>query len=118
LYLLVGVLPGGVAGLYVSAFAFGGPVNQLGFAALAVLWLASAAQAYRTIRAGHVNAHRHWMLRNFALTFAAVTLRIYLGAFAAMGIPFETFYAWLGWLCWVPNVVLIEWYIRRKNAPS
>ena len=118
LYLLVGVVPGGIAGLYVSGFAFGGPVNQLGFAVLAVLWLASGAQAYRTIRAGRVNAHRQWMLRNFALTFAAVTLRIYLGMFAAMGIPFATFYAWLGWLCWVPNALLIEWYIRRKNAAT
>ncbi len=116
LYLVAGVLPGGIAGLYVSGFAFGGPVNQLGFAVLAVLWLASGVQAYRTIRAGRVNAHRQWMLRNFALTFAAVTLRIYLGTFAAMGIPFATFYAWLGWLCWVPNVLLIEWYIRRKKT--
>jgi uncharacterized membrane protein len=117
LYLLAGVVPGGITGLYVSSFAFGGPINQLGFAVLAVLWLASGAQAYRTIRAGRVNAHRQWMLRNFALTFAAVTLRIYLGTFAALGIPFETFYAWLGWLCWVPNVLLIEWYIRRQKTP-
>jgi hypothetical protein len=114
LYLLAGVLPGGIAGLVVSGFAFGGAINQLGFAVLAVLWLASGAQAYRTIRAGRVNAHRQWMLRNFALTFAAVTLRLYLGSFAAMGLAFETFYAWLGWLCWVPNVVFIEWYIRRQ----
>jgi uncharacterized membrane protein len=118
LYLLAGVVPGGITGLYVSSFAFGGAINQLGFAALAVLWLASGVQAYRTIRAGRVSAHRQWMLRNFALTFAAVTLRIYLGTFAAMGIPFETFYAWLGWLCWVPNVLLIEWYIRRKAATA
>jgi len=115
LYLLAGVLPGGVAGLYISNFAFGGTMNQLGFAVLAVLWLGSAAEAYRTIRAGRVNAHRQWMLRNFALTFAAVTLRLYLGTFAAMGIPFATFYAWLGWLCWVPNVLFIEWYIRRTR---
>jgi uncharacterized membrane protein len=118
MYLLAGVLPGGIAGLYVSSFAFGGVINQLGFAVLAVLWLASGVQGYRAIRAGRVSAHRLWMLRNFALTFAAVTLRIYLGTFAAMGIPFETFYAWLGWLCWVPNVLFIEWYIYRSESPA
>ena len=114
-YLVAGVLPGGIAGLYVSSFAFGGGINQFGFAVLAVLWLGSGVEAYRAIRAGRVTAHRQWMLRNFALTFAAVTLRLYLGTFAAIGIPFATFYAWLGWLCWVPNLLLIELYIRRKS---
>ena len=114
-YLVAGVLPGGITGLYVSSFAFGGVINQFGFAVLAVLWLGSGVEAYRAIRAGRVTAHRQWMLRNFALTFAAVTLRLYLGTFAAIGIPFATFYAWLGWLCWVPNLLLIEWYIRRKS---
>ena len=115
LYLLAGVLPGGIAGLYVSNFAFGGAFNQMGFAVLAVLWLSSGYAAYRAIRNGNVQAHRQWMLRNFAFTFAAVTLRIYLGTFAAIGIPFETFYAWLGWLCWVPNLLFIEWLIRRRE---
>ena len=114
IYLLGGVLPGGIAGLYVSGFAFGGTFNQIGFAVLAVLWLTTGYLAYRTIRRGDIAAHRQWMLRNFALTFAAVTLRLYLGVFSASGIPFETFYAWLGWLCWVPNLLFIEWHIRRK----
>jgi hypothetical protein len=116
LYLLAGVLPGSIAGLVVSGFAFGGTINQLGFAVLAALWLASGVEGYRTIRAGRVHAHQQWMLRNFALTFAAVTLRLYLGTFAAMGIPFATFYAWLGWLCWVPNVLFIEWYLHHKAS--
>jgi uncharacterized membrane protein len=114
-YLLGGVLPGGVAGLYVSGFAFGGTFNQMGFAILAVLWLASAYMAYSAIRRQDIASHQQWMLRNFAFTFAAVTLRIYLGIFAASGIPFETFYAWLGWLCWVPNLLFVEWLIRRKG---
>ena len=50
LYLVAGVLPGGIAGLYVSGFGFGGATNRLGFAMLAVLWLVSGIQAYRTIR--------------------------------------------------------------------
>ena len=55
------------------------------------------------------------MLRNFALTFAAVTLRLYVGIFATMGIPFATFYTWLGWLCGVLNMLFIERYIHRKS---
>jgi uncharacterized membrane protein len=114
-YLLGGVLPGGIAGMYVSGFAFGGTFNQIGFAVLATLWLTTGYAAYRSIRVGDIASHQQWMLRNFALTFAAVTLRLYLGTFSATGIAFETFYAWLGWLCWVPNLLFIEWRIRRKE---
>jgi len=40
-YLAVGVLVGGLSGLYMSQFAFGGPVARLGFAVLAGFWLYS-----------------------------------------------------------------------------
>ncbi len=38
-YLGVGVLVGGVSGLYMAAHAFGGAAARLGFAALAMAWL-------------------------------------------------------------------------------
>jgi Predicted membrane protein (DUF2306) len=113
-YLLCGVLPGGLAGLYVAGFAFGGTFNQIGFALLAMLWLTTGYMAYHTIRRREIAAHQQWMLRNFALTFAAVTLRLYLGAFAVTDIAFETYYSWLGWLCWVPNLLTVEWLVRRS----
>src|SRR5215213_8887988 len=69
LYLL-GVLAGGLAGLYLAAFSYGGLSTHLGFGSLAVLWLATGGLAYRAIRAGRIEEHRGWMTRNFALTFA------------------------------------------------
>jgi uncharacterized membrane protein len=108
-YLAVGVLVGGVAGLYMSQFAFGGPVAKLGFAALAVSWLYTGLQAYRAIRRGAVDEHRKWMVRNFSLTFAAVTLRFYLPASMLAGIEFALAYPVIAWLCWVPNLIFAEW---------
>lgn len=78
LYLGVGVLVGGVSGLYISQFAFGGPVAGVGFAALAVCWLHTGARAFTAIRRRAVKEHRRWMVRNFSLSFAAVTLRLYI----------------------------------------
>lgn len=55
------------------------------------------------------------MTRNYALTFAAVTLRIYMGLFFAVGLDFEEFYPSLAWLCWVPNLILVEWWLLRRG---
>jgi hypothetical protein len=54
------------------------------------------------------------MMRNFALAFAAVTLRICLGASVAVGLPFETSYRWIAWISWIPNLVLAELLIRNR----
>ncbi len=114
-YLGVGVLIGGIAALYMSAFAFGGIVSTIGFAALSLAWLYTGARAYATARARNFAAHRRWMIRNFALTLAAVTIRIGLGAGFATGLPFEIFYPMLTWLCWIPNLLVAEWIIRTPR---
>lgn len=105
---LGGILVGGVAGLFMAVHAFGGWPARLGFGALALCWLYTGMQAYRAIRAGNVRSHQRWMVRNFALTFAAVTLRLMLPAALASGIPFEQAYPYIAWACWVPNLVFAE----------
>lgn len=112
-YLGVGILIGGLAGLFMSAHAFGGPVARWGFAGLALAWLYTGTRAYLAIRSRNVVAHRRWMVRNFALTFAAVTLRLYLPVSALLGIPFEAAYPVVAWLCWVPNLLVAEGLFNR-----
>ncbi|MBX9738129.1 MAG: DUF2306 domain-containing protein, partial [Phycisphaerales bacterium] len=118
IYLGVGVLIGGLAALYIAPFAFGGLVSTTGFAALALAWLYTGARAYATARARDFPAHRRWMIRNFAITLAAVTLRIGLGVGFATGLPFEIFYPVLAWVSWIPNVAVAEWMIRRERATT
>lgn len=114
---LLGILVGGLAGLYMSWFAFGGWVSTGGFGTLALLWLWTGVQAYRTARARQFAAHRAWMIRNFALALSAVTLRIGLPIGFGMGWPFEVFYPALAWVSWVPNLLVAEWLIRPKSKP-
>jgi len=116
-YLGVGVLVGGLAGLVMATHAFGGTMSTLGFGALALAWLATGTLAYRAIRAGDTVAHRRWMIRNFALTFAAVTLRLQLPAAMMLRIPFEVAYPIIAWTCWVPNLVVAEAWLRRRGSP-
>lgn len=116
IYLGVGVLIGGVSGLYMARLAFGGIVAKLGFAVLAVCWLYTGIRAFTAIRRGSVEEHRRWMVRNYGLTLAAVTLRIYLPVASVAGIAFETSYPAVAWLCWVPNLFVGEWLLHRKRA--
>ena len=126
---LVGVGVGAVGGLIVataSSVAFQG---FFGFGALAVLWAWTGWRAYRSIRAGRVAEHHAWMIRCFALTYAAVTLRLWVAVLVAVQVPFAgadadpvamftLAYAPVAFLCWVPNIVVAEWLIARRGLPG
>lgn len=116
---VTGVLIGGTAGLALATTAHGGLVATLGFMGLGVAWLVTTLTALRLILAGRVVAHRRWMIRGFALTFAAVTLRVYLGVAAAVGADFDTAYVTIAWLCWVPNLLIAVLMTRpaHQGAP-
>lgn len=77
----VSILVGSVSGLIMAIGAEGGIIAGLGFGALAILWFVTTAQAIRFAIARDFKSHRRWMIRSFALTLAAVTLRIYLPFF-------------------------------------
>ena len=113
IYLIAGVCAGGLAGLYMAMFAYGGIVSSAGFALLALAWLYTGWRAYAAARAADFRAHRNWMVRNFALALAAVTLRIELGLAVGAGVPFEAIYPMLAWISWVPNLVVAEMLVRK-----
>jgi Predicted membrane protein (DUF2306) len=117
---VTGALIGGLAGLYLAIYAFGGFVSALGFGLLAVLMLTSTSIAYLRIRAGNEFSHKEWMTRSYALIFAAVTLRlmlvIYQGGF---GIDAMAAYQATAWSSWVPNLIVAEIInIRRRQTEA
>ena len=116
---VVAVLAGGSAGFALATVAQGGLVARTGFGMLALAWLGTTTLAYRTIRRGHDVRHRAWMTRSFALTYAAVTLRVYLPLSIASGIPFVEAYPVIAWMCWVPNLLVAEWlFVPRVSSPA
>src|ERR1700676_4568314 len=52
-----------------------GLATHLGFGFLAVLWFLTGLEAYRTMRRGNIEAYRRGMIRDFALSPGAGTLR-------------------------------------------
>lgn len=114
---LIAVLVGSIAGLAMATVSLGGLVTHIGFGLLAGLWLLTALFAYSRIRRGEIDSHREWMTRNYALTFAAVTLRLWLPFFArAFHIEIMQAYMTVSWLAWVPNLLVAEVLINRRRS--
>lgn len=110
------VLLSGSAGLGITFAATGGLFAQLGFGGLAIFWLYTTIQAFLTIKRKEVKLHEQWMTRSYALCFAAVTLRLWLPLLlGGFGMSFSVAYPIIAWLCWVPNLVVAEWMVRRKK---
>ena len=128
---LVSILIGGLSAFIIAPGMISGLVGEVGLMSLAVLWLWAGWNAYSSIRKGDVKSHREWMIRSFALTFAAATLRLWLGTLIATQLPFlQTKYAGdfdalfveayrvVMWLCWVPNIIIAEMIIQRRRNPK
>ena len=60
--------------------------------------------------------HRRWMIRSFAMTFAAVTLRLYLPIAPILGYDFVDGYRLTAWSSWIPNLIVAELWLRRQMA--
>lgn len=121
-YLIGGVLPSAVAAVPVALWS-GHRLTQLSLTTAAVLWLITGGSAYRAARRRHFAAHRAWMMRNYALTFLAVTSRLLTPLLLVAQIPFsggsdvrdrvpelipvgQT-------LGWIVNLIVAELLIRR-----
>jgi Predicted membrane protein (DUF2306) len=114
---VIAVLVGGGAGLSLATMADGGLPSSIGFGMLGILWIGSTVTAYLCARRRRIDLHRAWMLRSYSLTFAAVTLRLWLPLSQVVGLPFLPSYQAIAWLCWVPNLIVVEWFVLRRVSP-
>ncbi|MCA9026349.1 MAG: DUF2306 domain-containing protein [Planctomycetaceae bacterium] len=108
---------GAVGGLLLAPHAYGGHSTTVGFGMLAILWSVTGLLALWAILQGRVSQHREWMIRSYALTFAAVTLRLWLPILVALGVEFEEAYQTVAWLSWVPNLIITEGYLVITRKP-
>jgi Predicted membrane protein (DUF2306) len=120
LYVINILLVTGPASLLMSFYANGGLSSQVGFVLLAVLWiLFTGIAVYKAIKKDFTT-HRIFMIRSFALTLSAISLRIWKVFFAiTTDIPPMDRYRIIAWLGWGLNLLIAEWiiykYIKSKN---
>ncbi|BCE00247.1 DUF2306 domain-containing protein [Marinicellulosiphila megalodicopiae] len=112
---LMAVIIGTIGGTYLSFYAQGGLISTIGLLTLNALWISSTLIAVWHILNANVIAHKKWMTRSFALTFAAVTLRLEM---PLLGIFFEqvTVSQIVYWSCWSINLLVVELWMRLKKS--
>lgn len=104
----------GPAGLIMGFYANGGFSSRVSFVLLALLWIGFTALAWNRAYRRKFSSHREFMIRSFALTLSALTLRAWKFAITnSFELPPMDVYRAVAWLGWVPNLLVAEWIIRR-----
>lgn len=105
----------GPAALVMAFYANGGIPARTSFVTLAILWLFTTGMAWRQALKKRYTTHGAWMLRSYALTLSAITLRTYAFLFGHFEIQMRpvNVYITIAWLSWIPNLIVAELMIRK-----
>jgi len=110
------LLLAGPAGLVMSFYANGNSISKTSFVILSVLWITCTAIALLKIKQKQFYEHRNWMIRSYALTLSAISLRLYAWLFPKF-FHLNAFdqYALIAWLSWTLNFLVAEYIIFKKR---
>lgn len=108
------ILFGSITGTFMAARAYGGIFPRIGFLFQSILWFGTAWVGLKRVLEGNVPSHRDWMKRNYALTFAAVTLRLQLSILLRLGVNYLDAYRVVSWASWGMNLAFAEFLIRTR----
>jgi len=101
------------SGMVLAYFANGGLPAKTGFAMQCVVWWLCTWVAYRKVLQGDYRGHIIWMIRSFAVTLAAFSLRTetYALHYFFHTRPIET-YVTITWVSWTGNLLIAEFLIN------
>ena len=104
------------ATMIMAVYANGLLPAKTAFVVLDCLWFYFTYKAVSAIKQRNIPSHKEYMIRSFALTLSAVTLRswkiIILSVIYIDPLHLYMIDAWMGF---VPNLLFAEWLIRKKR---
>ncbi len=115
LYIVLILFVSGPSGLLMAFYANGGIWTKLGFVLLGIGWLVFTALAYYHIRQRNIEAHRNFMIRSYAFTLSAMTLRGWMYVFSWFYLDYYISYLIVAWLSWSLNLAIAEFIILYQN---
>lgn len=116
IYITTVICVSGPASLVMGIFANGGLLSRISFCTLAILWIYFTTKAFLTAKQKDFKAHERFMIRSYALTLSAITLRAWKYLLVALFHPRPMdVYMIVAWMGWVLNIAFAEWLIRRRK---
>ncbi len=105
------------SGFFIGIFANGGMVAKTSFVTLSILWFVFTFKAIQAIKKKQYQSHKNYMIRSYALTLSALSLRMWKVIIVSLlhPAPMDT-YVVISILGWIPNYIIAE-YIISKNKP-
>lgn len=102
-------------GLYMAFYANGGFSASIGFILMSILWFYTTFMAVNTIRKKQIAEHVKWMVRSYAMTFAAVTLRLWV-PFLSLAVEMDHLKVIIitAWISWIFNLMAAELILKLK----
>ena len=114
LYVGIIVFLAGPSGLVMAVHAEGGTSAKIGFSLLAILWIAFTYLAFKHALRKKWQRHQAFMIRSFALTLSAISLRLFkLGIVHLFEPGPADVYRIVAWMGWLVNLGIAEWIIYR-----
>lgn len=109
IYVLTILVLAAPSGLILALYANGGLAAKVGFSMQCVVWWLTTWAAWREIERKNWLAHSDMMIRSFAVTLAAMSLRTesYAMYYFFQTKPIET-YLTVVWTSWVGNLLMAE----------
>lgn len=119
IYILIVLLVSAPSGLVMAYYANGGLFSQISFSIQAVLWFLFTLLAFRHAKSRKWKLHENFMLRSYALTLSAISLRlIKWGIVTVFELPPMDTYKIVAWAGWLVNILIVEIYIFSKKNYS
>ena len=93
--------------------------SEIGFALGSIAWFCALVMGIVHVRRRDYDRHRRWMVMMAALSFGAVSFRLQLPILRLFW-DMHAVFPYLGWTCWVPNVLVVAWWWRRdlRRGPA
>lgn len=114
-YIMLVLFISAPSGFIMALYANGGICAKVSFILISILWFAFTFQAYLKIKNQKIQAHTAYMIRSYALTLSAITLRTYVVILPQFFILHSNeMYALISWLSWIPNLIIAEILIRKR----
>ena len=115
IYVLLILLLSAPSGFVMALYANGGFWAKCSFTIISVLWWVFTYVAYAKIIKRKTQAHIAYMVRSYALTLSAISLRTYVVVLPHfIHLHSKEMYVTVAWLSWIPNLLIAELLIRQR----